>query len=147
MNDLDSLLILPDNISFFISLFSFWKEINQYGSFIKSYLAWCCTLEKFCWVIPDITFKHHDLAICIGEIKSLNASKDQVEEDRIRIAEILKKLLHIRMSKTNILMNSLSLELWCLINKLNIVLYCIRGWFFCRWNYRILYHEIWREAI
>lgn len=50
-------------------------------------------------ITPDIIFKYYDLEIGIGEVKPLNASKGQVEEDRIRIAELLKKLLHVRMSK------------------------------------------------
>ncbi|EIE84945.1 hypothetical protein RO3G_09655 [Rhizopus delemar RA 99-880] len=56
-------------------------------------------ISKVKRITPDIIFKYYDLEIGIGEVKPLNASKEQVEEDRIRIAELLKKLLHIRMSK------------------------------------------------
>jgi hypothetical protein len=46
---------------------------------------------------PDIKFKHNTFEIGVGEIKPFNTSEELINEDRIRIGEMTKKMQHKRV--------------------------------------------------
>lgn len=98
-------------------------------------------------IVPDIILKHYDLDIGIGEFKHLNSSTDQIEEDRIRIAELLKRLLHIRISKAKHIDEFIVFETMVFGEQIKNGFVLYQKLILWRWNYWILHNKMCRAII
>ncbi|KAI8974438.1 hypothetical protein BDB01DRAFT_881019, partial [Pilobolus umbonatus] len=105
--------ISEDEISLFTYLNTCYNNIHSYFTEdvfyetnfkIKCVAPFLSMIEtdgiKVLWSTPDILFRHQDLDIGMGEVKHHLVSPSEVEIDRIRIAEMLKKMLHKRISRS-----------------------------------------------